>query len=146
MAEPKRSDPQWPSAPARFLAAGVLGVASLAGLTLSLTRAPTAAISRGIQSAQLGPTETDTAPESAGTVNASATPAGPSTASPLSVNINAATAAELELLPGIGPALAQRIIEERTRLGSFKSIEDLDKVRGIGPRTLERLRPLVRVE
>lgn len=121
-------------------------MASLAGLTLSLMRTPTGATSPHVQGAQLGPTEPKPSPESAGKVDASTTPADASSASPLSVNINAATAAELELLPSIGPALAQRIIDERTRLGSFKSIEDLDKVRGIGPRTLERLRPLVRIE
>lgn len=62
------------------------------------------------------------------------------------ININTATAAELELLPGIGPALAQRIIDHRREHGAFRRIEDLDDVKGIGPRTLEKLRPLVRVE
>lgn len=62
------------------------------------------------------------------------------------VNINTATAKELELLPRIGPALAQRIIEDRTRNGAYKTIEDLNRVKGIGPKTLERLRPLVILE
>jgi competence protein ComEA len=62
------------------------------------------------------------------------------------INVNTATQAELELLPRIGPAMAQRIIEYRTKSGAFKSVEDLDKVKGIGPKTLEKLRPLVRVE
>lgn len=62
------------------------------------------------------------------------------------ININTATAAELELLPGIGPALAQRIIDHRREHGAFRRVEDLDDVKGIGPRTLEKLRPLVRVE
>ncbi len=57
------------------------------------------------------------------------------------ININTATAAELELLPGIGPALAARIIEHRTRHGRFRSVEELDHVSGIGPRTLEKIRP-----
>jgi competence ComEA-like helix-hairpin-helix protein len=62
------------------------------------------------------------------------------------VNINTATAAELELLPGIGPAMAARILEHRTQIGRFTSIDQLDDVRGIGPKTLEKLRPLVRTE
>jgi len=61
------------------------------------------------------------------------------------IDINTATGAELELLPGIGPALAQRIIDHRREHGPFRRVEDLDDVKGIGPRTLEKLRPLVRV-
>lgn len=62
------------------------------------------------------------------------------------LNVNKATQAELELLPGIGPAMAKRIIEFRSAHGSFKRIEDLDKVKGIGPKTLDKLRPLVTIE
>ena len=61
------------------------------------------------------------------------------------VNLNTATAAELETLPGIGPALAARIIEHRTTDGPFASVDDLDDVSGIGAATLEELRPLVTV-
>ncbi len=62
------------------------------------------------------------------------------------VNLNTATAAELEALPGIGPALAQRIIEYRTQHGPFASVDDLLAVSGIGPAKLEQLRPYVTVE
>jgi competence protein ComEA len=62
------------------------------------------------------------------------------------ININTAPAAELELLPGIGPALARRIIEHRATHGPFKRVRDLDAVKGIGPRTVEHLEPLARVE
>lgn len=70
----------------------------------------------------------------------------PVSARPARVNLNTATAAELELLPGIGPSLAQRIIEHRTKAGRFRTVAELDKVKGIGPRTIEKLRPLVAVE
>lgn len=61
------------------------------------------------------------------------------------VNLNRATAAELEVLPGIGPALAARIVASRAEAGRFARIEDLQRVSGIGPALLERLRPLVTV-
>jgi comEA protein len=59
------------------------------------------------------------------------------------VNINSAGRAELMRLPGIGAAYAERIIDYRMRNGSFDSIEQLMRVRGIGPKTLARLRPHV---
>lgn len=57
------------------------------------------------------------------------------------VNLNTATEAELDTLPGIGPATAKAIVEYRTANGPFKSVEDLKKVKGIGDKKLERLRP-----
>ncbi|HXG10478.1 MAG TPA: helix-hairpin-helix domain-containing protein [Gemmataceae bacterium] len=59
-----------------------------------------------------------------------------------SININQATAEQLQRLPGIGPKLSQRIVEERQR-GPFRSADDLRRVPGIGPKTIERLRPHV---
>jgi competence protein ComEA len=52
------------------------------------------------------------------------------------VNINTASASELDTLKGVGPALAQRIIEERAR-GAFRRVEEITRVRGIGPKILE---------
>ena len=58
------------------------------------------------------------------------------------VNINQATAKQLTLLPGIGPALAQRIVAYRARR-PFRSIRELRRVRGIGRRKFARIKPLV---
>jgi comEA protein len=64
---------------------------------------------------------------------------------PAVVNINTATSAELETLPGVGPALATRIIEYRQKNGPFKKIEDLMGVRGIGEKSFLKLKPLVTI-
>ncbi|MBI2460229.1 MAG: helix-hairpin-helix domain-containing protein [Candidatus Rokubacteria bacterium] len=62
------------------------------------------------------------------------------------LDLNAAPTSALERLPGIGPRLARRIVEERERAGPFRSAQDLRRVRGIGPKTVETLAPLVTVE
>ncbi len=67
-----------------------------------------------------------------------AAPSGP-------IDLNTASQAQLETLPGIGPSLAQAIIAARSRLGGFRSVDDLREVRGIGDRRLADLRPLVTV-
>jgi competence protein ComEA len=59
------------------------------------------------------------------------------------VNINSASLTELERLPGVGAAVAQRIVEHREKNGAFKAAEDLMLVRGIGEKTFERLKPYV---
>ena len=61
------------------------------------------------------------------------------------IDLNAATAMELDTLPGVGPRTAERIIEYRREHGGFERIEDLMDVRGIGERTFLRLKPLVTV-
>jgi competence protein ComEA len=62
------------------------------------------------------------------------------------VILNLATVTDLQRLPGIGAKRAQAILAVRARLGRFRQIEDLLKVKGIGRATLKRLRPLVRVD
>jgi competence protein ComEA len=62
------------------------------------------------------------------------------------VNVNYATQAELEALPGIGTVLAKRIIAYRTRYGFFNSLQDLLKVYGIKPQTLQLIEPYVSFE
>lgn len=59
------------------------------------------------------------------------------------IDVDRASAAELDRLPGIGPALAQRIVEDREANGAFGSVEALQRVRGIGPALAARLAPLV---
>ena len=73
------------------------------------------------------------------------TPAGSAQKGSAPVNINTATAEELQTLPRIGPAMAQRIIAWREAHGGFRSVDELDAVPGIGPSMLENLRPLVTV-
>jgi competence protein ComEA len=61
------------------------------------------------------------------------------------IDINAAGASDLIALPGIGPATAARIIEDRRARGPFQRVDDLLRVKGIGPKKLARIRPHVRV-
>jgi comEA protein len=82
----------------------------------------------------------------AATVNAQQTT--PQTQGPAQsklLNLNTATKAELEKLPGIGPATAQKILEYREKNGAFKKIEELMNVAGIGEKSFLKLRPLITV-
>ena len=62
------------------------------------------------------------------------------------LNINTATQKELEFLPTVGPGRAKIIIDYREKKGKFKSIEELERIKGIGPATIEKLRPLIILE
>jgi competence protein ComEA len=62
------------------------------------------------------------------------------------LNLNTANAAQLEALPGVGPAMSQKILETRKQNGGFKSVDELDEVPGIGPKKMEALRPLIDVK
>ena len=101
---------------------------------------------------------TANAPSSAGMPEASNSPVASSVTSPTSpspdngtpdslrrVDLNRATASDLEALPGIGPKLAHRVIEHRTSHGPFKRVEDLRQVKGIGHKKFDRLRSHVLV-
>lgn len=61
------------------------------------------------------------------------------------VNVNTATVEQLQLLPGVGPALAERIVAFREANGPFRSAEELEAVKGIGEKALDRLRPYLQV-
>lgn len=69
---------------------------------------------------------------------AKATPATP-------VNINTASAQQLDTLPGVGPKLAARIVEYRQKNGAFKKVEDLMNVQGIGEKNFLKLKPLITI-
>lgn len=60
-----------------------------------------------------------------------------------SVELNSATLAQLQTLPGIGPAKAAAILDHRTQIGAFATVEALDDVPGIGPATMANLRPMI---
>lgn len=83
------------------------------------------------------------APPRGGTPPAASPPPSPGT--PALVNVNTADAATLETLPGVGPVIAQRIIQDREQNGPFASVDELVRVSGIGDKTLESLRPYVTV-
>ena len=61
------------------------------------------------------------------------------------VDLNSASFAELLALPELGPALAQRIVDYRTKHGPFLCVDDLTQVRGVGAKTLEQLKPMLAV-
>lgn len=85
------------------------------------------------------------APGQPGTV-AAPVPAGGSSGAPgARVDLNSATAADLDALPGVGEVLAGRIVSWREENGRFTSVDDLGEVQGIGPKVLEGLRDLVSV-
>jgi competence protein ComEA len=89
-----------------------------------------------LTSASLGAASQQEKP--AGSRAASAAPAAP-------VNLNTATQAQLETLPGIGAATAKRILEYRQKSGGFKKIEELMNVKGIGEKSFLKLKPHVTV-
>ena len=92
----------------------------------------------------------DCLPGAAGApAKAGSAPAAPAAAVPAAdtrININTAQPAELQRLPGIGPALAARIVEHREAWGPFSSVEDIMEVPGIGPRKFEDIKDLIKVD
>ena len=82
------------------------------------------------------------APDSGSTVGGS----GPASAVGEYININTATLDQLDTLPGIGPAIGQRIIDYREKIGGFKRIEEITQVSGIGEATFAKIKDSITVE
>lgn len=79
----------------------------------------------------------------AGWLAATSVPAHSAAGAPdMRIDINRASAAELNVLPGIGPRLAERIVADREARGPFSDLDDLQRVGGIGPRTVDGIRGL----
>jgi competence protein ComEA len=81
----------------------------------------------------------------AGLSNAPRSTQVPSRSTLATLDLNRASEQELEALPGIGPVLAERIVEYRQARGTFRDVEQLRKVKGIGKKKFERVRTLVHV-
>lgn len=79
-----------------------------------------------------------------GTSSIESNPGQESKLTPLQVNLNSATLEELLLLEGIGERTAEKILAEREMNGPFATPDDIQRVSGIGPKKLEKLRPFVR--
>ena len=75
----------------------------------------------------------------------SATKGGKVIAAPGSISLNKATEAELETLPGVGPATARKILDYRSESSGFHSIDELRHVKGIGPKKLEAVRKYLKL-
>jgi competence protein ComEA len=69
----------------------------------------------------------------------------PAASAAATINLNTATSAQLDTLPGVGKAMADRIVEYREKNGGFKKIEDLMNVRGIGEKNFLKLKPYITV-
>lgn len=136
----------WTAGPAKWLAAGLISLGALGvGVWSGLTRTPAP------HAVYLEPGASGEWVEGAdgGAVEPGALAGRPTPEPALAagrINLNTASRAELDLLPGIGPALADRIVGDREARGPFASIDDLQRVGGIGPRTVERLRELARAD
>lgn len=112
----------WTRTPAAIFASIFLGLVSVGGVVWSIQRA------QQIQE-PIVPESIQVSDEPMGVIHL--------------VDINSANAQELDLLPEIGPSLASRIVEDRETHGRFETIESLDRVKGIGPKTIEKIRALV---
>ncbi len=128
-----------------FAAGAVLLVSVAVGYTALFGRVkldkPLAELPGIVAGEQPGEYRVVTPPEEAAVSDAAETAPPQSIEFPL--DLNAATASELEMLPGIGPVLAERILAYRAEIGGFVSVEQLREVKGIGAKKLDGVRDLL---
>jgi competence protein ComEA len=123
-------------------AGGVRAGASIGDLNLARVLVDGEQVAVGVKGAQGDPSGQPAGGTDSGS---SGGPAGGSSGGGELLDLNAATASELEELPGIGPVLAERIVQWREDNGRFTDVEVLGEVSGIGDALMAQLRPLVRV-
>lgn len=145
---------------ARWVAALLISGVGLAGVGYSLATKPTPAPQPVVfvpkQVEPRAGTPGGDAPTPVPAVSVGKPPAAPISTEPeyppvpkleagMTLDINTASAEQLQLLPGIGPSRAAAIVEDRVSRGRFRTVEDLARVSGIGPVTVEGVRPYVRI-
>lgn len=132
------------SGPAKWVALGIVAGGSLVGIVWSLQSSskPAPPVERAMS------LNTIAAPQSVDEQRRSEAESARTIATSASrlVNLNTATEAELDMLPGVGKVTARAILDYRARHGAFRVLSELDKIKGIGPATIEKLRPLVTLE
>lgn len=142
---------EWTQGPLKWLLACTIASLGLLGLGWSILKAPSTDREQSVgvvQNQSATPQQSIPSPEQAepaDTAKSQANPEAPPSYVKL-IRINHAPAAELVLLPGIGEARAQLIIESRKADGPFRSPADLERVSGIGPVTRDRIAPLISFE
>jgi comEA protein len=146
----KTHSADWSRSPAALFSTIILGLISVSGLVWSINRA----MYDGLQETASLPVAVDTQHPDA-SINGGLSEVRSSQNQALEtralsprrlININQARSGELEMLPGIGPALASRIIADREENGSFDTIDALQRVKGIGPKTVEKIRASVTID
>jgi len=126
----------------QFLVAGFvigLGVKATRELVASPAKFDYSASDSTFQALSSAPLRASDPVEGIGEADAAPVESGP-------VHVNTAPKSRLMTLPGVGEVMAERIMLERQDNGPFRTIEDLQRVRGIGPRRIEQLRPLVIID
>lgn len=145
---------------ARWVAALLVSGVGLVGVGYSLATKPTPAPqpvvfvpqqvapragTPGVAAPPRAPSASEPEPAQATAIAEPAYPPVPKLEAGMTLDINTATAEQLQLLPGIGPSRAAAIVEDRASKGPFRTVEDLARVSGIGPVTVENVRPYVRI-
>ncbi len=135
----------WTRSPAAIAATLVLAIVSVCGIVWSVNRTL-----QQDQAIAIAPNDRNGPNDPFGTIGAAdGDSARDDSTHELStvrlIDLNTASAGELEMLPSIGPATATKIIADRDQNGKYDTIDDLQRVSGIGPKTIEKIRPLVRV-